>query len=73
MVHPQPELVDEDLAQLCRRIRKIVRRGEPWKLPDLIAEETAKRQISKGELMKLITATADRLGLSDRQLEVRRA
>jgi hypothetical protein len=71
MVHPRSELVDEDLAHLVRRVRKIVRRGEPWKLPDLIAAEVEKRQITKGELMKLIETTADRLGLADRQLDLR--
>jgi hypothetical protein len=33
----QRELVDEDDAHLVRRVRRIVRRGEPWKLGDLIA------------------------------------
>jgi hypothetical protein len=73
MSGPQPaELLDEDLVQLTRRIRRIVRRGEPWKLPELIDEESRGRGITKGELMKLIEETADRTGLSDRQVDLRR-
>lgn len=64
---------DVSLLRLARRVRRIVRSGEPWKLPGLLEAESRARGLSIGELVRQIEAVADAHGLSDRQHEAWRA
>ena len=65
---PPAEPTDPTLLALARKVRKIVRQGRPWELPELIEREAVARMMSKRDLVLAIERVSDRNGLSDRQV-----